>query len=218
MILMMKVKNRLRVRVKMMTNDNKESIEFTDLGTKEDIKADEAHLFSAETGKQVISVLNQHSSIIENIPKVIESLTLELIHIRNMMENSATTLPPTPNINTDENLEKTPIGLTQVESPQQASAPQWDSAEAPQPTQGGVLSLISSLLTPDSIGQANQLFMNLYQMYLNVKGQNTQVPESLFDKRIKNLFYKKVGNELFKMEKRMGISEDTTNLVHESIT
>ena len=54
-------------------------------------------------------------------------------------------------------------------------------------------------------------------MYAAMKKKDEPV-ESEIEKRIKKMFYKQVGKELFKMERRLDISDNTRELVHNTIS
>jgi len=87
--MMKKMKMMKKKMKKKMTSNNEESIPFTDISVKEDVKPNEDNLFRPEEKQQLIQVLNQQSTAIESLqqlPKIMESFSRELISIRGMME------------------------------------------------------------------------------------------------------------------------------------
>ena len=216
--MMKKMKMMKKKMKKKMTSNNEESIPFTDISVKEDGKPNEDNLLRPEEKQQLFQVLNQQSTAIESLqqlPKIMESFSRELISIRGMMEerkqqdinnlesmNTVTASDLSNLENISEPMEQTNGSRSIANSPY----------ESPQP-QNPILRFLSG----EVIQMVNQLVLNLYQMYAAMKKKDEPV-ESEIEKRIKKMFYKQVGHELFKMERRLGISDNTRELVHNTIS
>ena len=205
---------------------DEESVSFTDISVKEDIKPNEGNIFRPEEKQQLFQVLNQQSTAIEGLqqlPKIMESFSRELISIRGMIEerrqqdiNNLESINTSVKPSLEDSLlrdsrENFIMGMGQDHNlePMPISSP---SQELPQ-SQNPILKFLSG----EAVQMVNQLVLNLFQMYAALKKKDEPV-ESEIEKRIKKMFYKQVGKELFKMERRLDISDNTRELVHDTIS